>query len=60
MPLLSNEQPQNACRFKSCTKGNTLVGGVDTGEVVYVGAKRYVRGKPLYLPLNFSVNLKPL
>ena len=60
MPLLLNEQPQNACRFISCTKRNTLVGDVDSGEVVYVGDKRYVSGKSLYLPLNFSVNLKLL
>lgn len=30
------------------------------GEAVYVGGKRYVCGKSLYLSLNFSVNLKPL
>lgn len=27
-------------------------------EAVYVGGKRYVRGKSLHLSLNFSVNLK--
>lgn len=30
MPLFLNEQPQNACRFTSCTKYNTLVGDVDS------------------------------
>ena len=45
------------CRFISCDKGATLAGDVDRGKAVHVW-EQGAYGKPLYLPLNFSVNLK--
>lgn len=43
------------CRLISCTKCPTPVWDVDMGGYVCVG--QGIEGKPLYLPLNFVVNL---
>jgi len=46
------------CRFIACHTGTTLVGDVGHEAMRVWGQAVY--GKSLYLPLNFSVNLKLL
>ena len=45
------------CRFITCDKDSTLMGMLIMREVMHVwGQEAY--GKPVFLPLNFAVNLK--
>jgi len=47
------------CRLDNYNKHTTLVEDVDNGGAMYVRG-RGVYGKSLYLPINFTVNIKLL
>lgn len=47
------------CRLTDCKKCTTLIGDVVVMEVMLVLGQE-VYGKPLFLPFNFTINLKLL